>query len=221
MLGDGVSMVVPESKKGKGKKRSAETSTSKSMAILINDFGVEYAKSGRAACAGCHLKIIKDEVRIKKVAHDTEIGMKFGGQAIWHHVECFAQLRSELGWFESAEKLPGFKTLSEDDKKSTKKHIPAIKQDVDTPSIKKQKFDEVDSALEAKIEKQNKAYYELRDALENETKKPLRIAILEANRQAIPEGNSEVSFPLKIIKNIYFICIRKFIITEFLLIIRF
>lgn len=92
--------------------------------MLIKDFGVEYAKSGRSTCAGCHIKISKDEVRIKKVAHDTEVGMKFGGQPIWHHVECFAQLRSELGWFESADKLPGFKALSKDDKESAKKHIP-------------------------------------------------------------------------------------------------
>lgn len=48
--------------------------------MLIKDFGIEYAKSGRAACAGCHLKISKDEVRIKKMLYDTEVGMKFGGQ---------------------------------------------------------------------------------------------------------------------------------------------
>lgn len=92
--------------------------------MLIKDFGIEYAKTGRAACAGCHLKIPKDEVRIKKVLYDTEVGMKFGGQAIWHHVECFAQLRSELGWFESADKLPGYDTLSTDDKEIAVKHIP-------------------------------------------------------------------------------------------------
>ncbi|XP_055309208.1 poly [ADP-ribose] polymerase [Sitodiplosis mosellana] len=191
-LGGGVTAVIPQPKKEKGKKRSVDPGTSKGMAMLINDFGIEYAKSGRASCAGCHQKIPKDEVRIKKVAHDTEIGLKFGGQALWHHVECFAQLRTALGWFESAEILPGFKSLSKDDKANAKKHIPAIKQDVDEPSLKKQKVDEVDSALEAKIEQQNKEYYKLRDKLESQTKKPVYIAILEANRQAIPEGNSEV-----------------------------
>lgn len=70
--------------------------------------------------------------------------------------------------------------------------IRAIKQDLDEPLVKKQKIDEVDSALEAKIEQQNKEYYKLRDKLETQTKKPVHIAILEANRQAIPEGNSEV-----------------------------
>lgn len=68
----------------------------------------------------------------------------------------------------------------------------AIKQDVDAPVVKKQKIDEIDSALEAKIEQQSKEYYKLRDKLESQTKKTVHIAILEANRQAIPEGNSEV-----------------------------
>lgn len=122
MLGDGVTVVVPQSQKGK--KRTADAGTSKGMEMLIKDFGVEYAKSSRSTCAGCHLKISKDEVRIKKVAHDTEVGMKFGGQPIWHHVECFAQLRSTLGWFESGSKLPGFKSLETDDKKTVEKHIP-------------------------------------------------------------------------------------------------
>lgn len=63
--------------------------------------------------------------------------------------------------------------------------------------IKKPKLDEVDSALEAKIEKQNKDYYKLRDKLEAQTKKPVHIAILEANQQFIPEGNSEVSLKTK------------------------
>lgn len=96
------------------------------MKILINDFGVEYAVSGRAGCSGCQLKIPKGEIRIKKVFHDTEIGMKFGGQAVWHHTECFAQLRTELGWFASAEMLPGYKQLSKDDKKIVLKHIPLV-----------------------------------------------------------------------------------------------
>lgn len=126
LLGDGSVAVVPQTKKGKGKKREADAGMSKAQSQLINDFGVEYAKSGRAMCAGCEIKIIKDEVRIKKIAHDTEIGMKFGGQSIWHHVECFASLRSELGWFETGEKLPGFKSLSKEDRENVKKHIPYV-----------------------------------------------------------------------------------------------
>lgn len=120
------SIVVPAPKgKGKGKKRAGDSaSTSGLAAALLKDFGVEYAVSGRASCPGCLIKISKDEVRIKKIVYDTEVGMKFGGQALWHHIECFAQLRSELGWFESGEYLPGFKSLSKDDQVAVKKHVP-------------------------------------------------------------------------------------------------
>ena len=50
--------------------------------------------------------------------------MKYGGQALWHHVECFAQLRGELGWFDTGENLPGFKTLKSEDKANVKKALP-------------------------------------------------------------------------------------------------
>lgn len=118
----------PKGKGSKGKKRGAESTASDKglSAALLNDFGVEYAKSGRATCAACFIKISKDEIRIKKTAYDTEVGMKFGGQAIWHHVECFAQLRTELGWLESAEFLPGLKVLNKDDQEVVKQHIPYV-----------------------------------------------------------------------------------------------
>lgn len=67
----------------------------------------------------------------------------------------------------------------------------AIKQDVDEPTIKKQKVDPEDEALEKTIESQNKEYFKLRDKLQNETKKPEYIAILEANKQYVPEGYAE------------------------------
>ena len=76
----------------KGKKRASTDAKIKSIKIVINDFGVEYAKSGRSLCCGCQVKIIKDEVRIKKVFYDTEVGMKFGGQPFWHHLDCFSKV---------------------------------------------------------------------------------------------------------------------------------
>lgn len=46
----GAGVVVPEVKKGKGKKRdAASSSTSNAMAMLIKDFGIEYSVSGRAS----------------------------------------------------------------------------------------------------------------------------------------------------------------------------
>jgi poly [ADP-ribose] polymerase 1 len=105
--------------KSKGKKRPA------SIKIVLNDFGVEYSVSGRAECVGCRSKIVKDIVRVKKTVYHTEVGMKFGGQPFWHHLECFAQIRSdEYGFYLSGEKLPGFKSLSEDDQDIVRKALP-------------------------------------------------------------------------------------------------
>lgn len=44
----------------KGKKRDATAAAEKKAALA--DFKIEYAKSGRAMCRGCELKIMKDEV---------------------------------------------------------------------------------------------------------------------------------------------------------------
>lgn len=43
---------------------------------------------------------------------------------MWHHVTCFAQVRSELAYFESGDKLTGFKGLKKEDQADVKKQIP-------------------------------------------------------------------------------------------------
>lgn len=68
--------------------------------------------------------IFKGEIRIKKTVYDTETAMKYGSQAIWHHVDCFAKLRAELGWFASADMLPDYGNLTPEDKESVMKNIP-------------------------------------------------------------------------------------------------
>lgn len=88
------------------------------------DYGIEYSKSGRAECRGCETKILKDEIRAKKVSFDTEVGMKYGGQPLWHHLDCFAKLRTELGWFAAGNQLPGYSTLRKDDQKQVDDVLP-------------------------------------------------------------------------------------------------
>lgn len=43
---------------------------------------------------------------------------------MWHHVSCFAQVRSDLAYYESGDKLPGFKSLKSEDQQEVKKQIP-------------------------------------------------------------------------------------------------
>lgn len=43
---------------------------------------------------------------------------------MWHHLDCFAKLRSELGYFACGSALPGFQSLSIEDKEKAKKELP-------------------------------------------------------------------------------------------------
>ncbi|CAG9815963.1 unnamed protein product [Phaedon cochleariae] len=163
-VGVATTAIVPDKK---GKKRAADPSL-KLKQQALQDFEVQYSKSGRAMCQGCEIKILKDEVRISKKDFDTEIGRKYGGQPMWHHVNCFAQVRSSLGFYECGDKLPGFKTLSPDDQKNVKAKIPAIKQEDIPPEVKKIKTgDEVDGALkEDEYRVQTKLMFNYRDQLD-------------------------------------------------------
>lgn len=89
----------------------------------MKDFGVEYSLSSRAECVGCQNKIMKEDIRVKKVVFDTEVGFKFGGQPLWHHLECFAKIRGDYGFYLGGDQLPGFSSLSPEDKKTVKKAI--------------------------------------------------------------------------------------------------
>lgn len=66
---------------------------------------------------------MKNEVRIRKTVFDTEVGMKYGGQPLWHHVECFEKVRGDLGYYAGGDQLPGFSTLKKEDKDLVQKTI--------------------------------------------------------------------------------------------------
>ncbi|KAH8380159.1 hypothetical protein KR009_009295 [Drosophila setifemur] len=171
-----------------GKKRA------KNDDVALKDFGIEYAKSARAACRGCEQKISKDQIRIRKTVYDTEIGMKYGGQPLWHHLECFAQLRSELNWFDSGENLPGFAGLKSDDKKEVKSVLPAIKSE-DLPSVKKPKLEKTDETEDKEkvkqLKKQNDKFFKFRDEIKGQMKKTDIESLLGANNQQPITGDSE------------------------------
>ncbi|XP_013111859.1 poly [ADP-ribose] polymerase [Stomoxys calcitrans] len=183
--------VVPAAGSKNSKKRS------KAEAAASKDFGIEYAKSGRAACRGCELKILKDQVRVRKTVFDTEVGMKYGGQPLWHHVECFAQLRSELGWFDSGKNLPGFEGLQDEDKEIVLKALPGIKSE-DVPDAKKPKLEKLDSEdvksekeLIKTIKEQSKKLFKFRDSVKEEMSKGDMVTLLENNNQEPVSGDTE------------------------------
>lgn len=154
----------------KGKKRKDQSTNQ----AALKDYGIEYSVSGRAGCCGCSQKIAKDDIRIKKVVYDTEVGMKYGGQPLWHHIDCFVAVRDELGYWASGADLNGFKSLSKEDQAKVKKTIPATKAS-DISALKKMKpepKDEVDKSMDDADEKLYKRQNTI--AITN-TKKKLKI----------------------------------------------
>lgn len=85
-------------------------------AASIEDFRVTYSTTDDATCRGCHDKIVRGNICVKKVVYDTEVALKFGGQLLWFHMECFEKLRIELGWFLDGHRLPGLYDLFQEDR---------------------------------------------------------------------------------------------------------
>ncbi|KAH1010082.1 hypothetical protein HUJ05_004437 [Dendroctonus ponderosae] len=175
--------IVPDAK-AKGRKRPADKEATKAKKLALKDYTIQYAKSSRSVCRGCEQKIMKDDIRVSKKEHDSDVSRQVGGIDQWHHLTCFAQLRSELGFFESADKIPGFQGLSKEDQTQAKKTIPAIKQE-DIPEIKKIKIE--DDPLDEEYREQNKIMFNFRDQLKEVPKNELRL-LLQSNNQEIPEG---------------------------------
>lgn len=92
------------------------------------DFTIECVKIERDDfCTACKQKFAISSIRIMYVVYCTDLTVEnfsFGGKAMWYHVPCFARSRSQIGWLQSGEMLPGFKRLSEQDKEMVKKQIP-------------------------------------------------------------------------------------------------
>ncbi|XP_032579279.1 poly [ADP-ribose] polymerase isoform X1 [Drosophila sechellia] len=174
-----------------GKKRP------KAFDLALKDYGIEYAKSSRSTCRGCEQKISKDLVRLRKTVYDTEVGMKYGGQPLWHHLECFAQLRSELGWFASGEDMPGFQSLADDDQAKVKNAIPPIKSE-GIPDTKRAKMELSDTneegEKEQRLKDQNDAYFRFRDDIKNIMKKKDIDILLKSNNQQPVIGDTEKLF---------------------------
>lgn len=99
----------------------------KTEAPKLSDFSIELVKVERDLCAACKRKFVSSDVRIMHVVYSTDLTVEnfsFGCKAMWYHVPCFARLRSQIGWLESGEMLPGFKRLPEQEKELVKKQIP-------------------------------------------------------------------------------------------------
>lgn len=178
--------------KKKSKKVKKSEASSNPVDSDLKEFSVEYAKSSRSSCQACSEKIQKNEVRISKMIHDDETAHRWGAHPGWYHVDCFVEKRSEIGYTEAADKLPGFSILSNEDKDILQEKITSTgkkrKQEVGKPAAKKLK---VLTEEEKALADQNKLIFSFRDKLSRLSKKKLKY-LLEYNKQGIPPGESRI-----------------------------
>ena len=92
-----------------GGKKQAKVASS--TGTNLNDFRLEYAKSGASTCGICEEKIKKGEARISKKEFNSERAKMYGPYDAWHHIPCFAEKREEMEYFDAGDAMAGFMLL--------------------------------------------------------------------------------------------------------------
>ena len=191
---ESVGIATGDSSDGKKKSRKKKGTDTQDM-TQFSDFKVEYAKSNRSKCRLCENTIIKESIRISRLDRDSEDARRYGPLDRWFHVECFVTARESLGFYGSAENIPFFKDLTDDDKKELKKKIKAINKPEDSTDdpngessspTKKQKLNKSD---DKKLKQQSDLLFKYQKLAESMKKSDL-IELLEYNKLGVPESNS-------------------------------
>lgn len=103
------------------KKRAAEKPPDPAA---ITNYGIEYSTSNDDACHVCNEKIPRNELRIKKIVYDSDIGVQFGKEILWNHLHCFIFQRDLYAFKFGGEVLPGFDSLQPAHKAIVKDALP-------------------------------------------------------------------------------------------------
>ncbi|CAF2081479.1 unnamed protein product [Rotaria magnacalcarata] len=95
-------------------------------------FSVQYAKSNRSTCHGCDTSIDKDILRLSRKNYTSKRARRYGPTDEWYHVDCFNQMKNDLGFVGTAESFSGFNDLNKEDQME-------LKEKFDTSSKSKRK----------------------------------------------------------------------------------
>ena len=101
----------------KDKIRSMLKEARDNIKTVLEDFSIEYAKSGSSKCGICEEKIKKGDIRVGKKIYDTRMAKLNGPYDRWYKLQCFADKSTSLEFYDNGDKLNGISTLSEEDAK--------------------------------------------------------------------------------------------------------
>ncbi|CAF4559323.1 unnamed protein product [Rotaria sp. Silwood1] len=86
--------------------RIQENATVLSSGNDANDtFSVQYAKSNRSTCHSCDKSIDKDTLHLSRTKYTSKRARSYGPTDEWYHVDCFYQMKKDLGFSGNAESL--------------------------------------------------------------------------------------------------------------------
>ncbi|CAF5162286.1 unnamed protein product, partial [Rotaria sp. Silwood1] len=68
-------------------------------------FSVQYAKSNRSTCHSCDKSIDKDTLHLSRTKYTSKRARSYGPTDEWYHVDCFYQMKKDLGFSGNAESL--------------------------------------------------------------------------------------------------------------------
>lgn len=132
------------------------------------------------------MKISKGEIRVKKILNK---------KPLWHHVDCFGQIRGDLGLQFAADLLSGFEDLELEDMKTVLKTLKPTTV-LGVPPLKRKKLEGEESLLEQKkkelVKSQNERLCEYKEEFSTFEKDDL-VEILEYNGQRVANDKEMVS----------------------------
>ncbi|CAG2173208.1 unnamed protein product, partial [Oppiella nova] len=185
--------------KGKRKKGADPVVDPSTAATRLTEFTVEYAKSNRSKCRLCENTIVKDTIRISKLDRESADAKRYGPLSRWFHPECFVSARESLAYYASAQSLPFFDKLSDEDRKELVKKIPTIPPPVgdavdgsggDVTNGSPPKKPKISKADDKKLKKQSDLLFKYREFVET-MRKPDVIELMEHNKIEVPEGSAK------------------------------
>lgn len=71
--------------------------------------------------------VLQGEPRVAKVDYESDEGRRYGGVPLWHHLDCFVKLRTDLEFWDEGKMLTGFSGLDKESQEKVKTLLPGIK----------------------------------------------------------------------------------------------
>lgn len=90
----------------------------------LSNFGVDYSTTSDDSCWSCHEKILRNELRFKKIEYNSEVAAKFGKEILWTHLHCFLEKREIFDFLHGGHRLPGYNKLTPEHRQVVREVFP-------------------------------------------------------------------------------------------------